>query len=405
MPIFLHDTTQKPWTSYEEVQCSADVRERRLAHKTALEGILAGGKAYGAVLEAGVHCILTIDDVTALVDEVTLEAPLWDIINLVQSSKSHEGFEAIDGSTRSCWRAKTLPYGSQGYIVSRSGCEYLIQCLSANDNTPVDCYLRYRAEAMTAFLVRKPRVFVGEEAFVPEYNIPLNYDEVCNIIVPYRDRERNLQGLSEGLFAAVDYPYRIFAIEQTQDNPLFNRAKLCNTGFARLRKDTPGHWCFHDVDLIPESPSCDYSTPHLPTHMSRLNSQTNYVSTYDAAFGGVSLFTTEHFRRINGFSNLYWGWGLEDDDLLKRCNSAKLPTARRYGRYRSQWHTPKTDKPFVGTLQEKAEQVQESSPYWLQNYQRMKQWYDYQNEGLNSLTFSVLGERELFGVKVITVSI
>lgn len=40
---------------------------------------------------------------------------------------------------------------------------------------------------------------------------------------------------------------------------------------------------------------------------------------YDENFGGVSSMSKDHFKTINGYSNLFFGWGGEDDDLFNRC--------------------------------------------------------------------------------------
>ena len=44
----------------------------------------------------------------------------------------------------------------------------------------------------------------------------------------------------------------------------------------------------------------------------------NYQLPYDGIFGGVSAMSVKHFNFVNGFSNQFWGWGGEDDDMAIR---------------------------------------------------------------------------------------
>ena len=39
---------------------------------------------------------------------------------------------------------------------------------------------------------------------------------------------------------------------------------------------------------------------------------------YDYFFGGVVAILKEHFVMVNGFSNMFWGWGNEDDNFRDR---------------------------------------------------------------------------------------
>ena len=39
---------------------------------------------------------------------------------------------------------------------------------------------------------------------------------------------------------------------------------------------------------------------------------------YNGIFGGVSALSKEHMEKVNGFSNKYFGWGGEDDDMYQR---------------------------------------------------------------------------------------
>ena len=36
---------------------------------------------------------------------------------------------------------------------------------------------------------------------------------------------------------------------------------------------------------------------------------------YFLLVGGVFSVRGDHFLRLNGYSNMYWGWGGEDDDM------------------------------------------------------------------------------------------
>ena len=39
---------------------------------------------------------------------------------------------------------------------------------------------------------------------------------------------------------------------------------------------------------------------------------------YRKYVGGVLAMTKAHFMAVNGYSNLYFGWGGEDDDMSRR---------------------------------------------------------------------------------------
>eukprot|EP00088_Acartia_fossae_P012557 TRINITY_DN16472_c0_g1_i10.p1 TRINITY_DN16472_c0_g1~~TRINITY_DN16472_c0_g1_i10.p1 ORF type:complete len:367 (-),score=51.58 TRINITY_DN16472_c0_g1_i10:446-1546(-) len=151
------------------------------------------------------------------------------------------------------------------------------------------------------------------------------------IIVPYRDRADHLKAFLFNIHRFLQRQqseYGIFVVEQSGKGP-FNRAMLMNVGAAEAIKQYDYQcFIFHDVDLMPEDDRNLYTCPIQPRHMSVSIDKFQYRLPYDEIFGGVSAMTVDQFRLVNGFSNLFWGWGGEDDDMANRLRLKKLFISR-----------------------------------------------------------------------------
>jgi len=151
------------------------------------------------------------------------------------------------------------------------------------------------------------------------------------IIIPYRNRQEHLRLFVQHMHSFLQRQqlnYGIFVVEQSGATP-FNRAMLMNIGAAEaLRQDDFQCFVFHDVDLLPEDDRNIYSCPEQPRHMSVAINIFKYKLPYDGLFGGVSAMRVDHFIKVNGFSNLFWGWGGEDDDMANRIRFHKLLISR-----------------------------------------------------------------------------
>ena len=147
------------------------------------------------------------------------------------------------------------------------------------------------------------------------------------IIVPFRNRHDHLHQfidcISEYLIKN-NFQYEIIVVHQ-DNGKLFNRGMLLNIGFKEAQKRNCDYVVFHDVDMLPID--VDYSYSNKPLHLAtnfEIEAGENERTIFDTYFGGVTMFPTKLFEKINGFSNKYWGWGYEDDDLLLRCKHNSL---------------------------------------------------------------------------------
>ena len=161
-------------------------------------------------------------------------------------------------------------------------------------------------------------------------------EKKLSIVVPYRNREEHLKKFIphiEQHLKKENIPFHIYIVHQTDDKP-FNRAKLLNVGFKE--SEDFDYFAFHDVDMLPVD--SDYSYVDIPTHLATRAEQFGWRLPYEGYFGGVTLFDRENFIKINGYSNEYWGWGAEDDDVLFRCSVLEVPASRKDCSYRSLSH-------------------------------------------------------------------
>ncbi|GAB6022767.1 hypothetical protein CHUAL_006861 [Chamberlinius hualienensis] len=152
------------------------------------------------------------------------------------------------------------------------------------------------------------------------------------IVVPYRNRKLQLDMFLAHMHHFLRsqlIDYTIIVVEQGEALD-FNRGALFNVGFLEGLKLNPDLHCFifHDVDLLPINKANIYACSKMPRHMSVSVNSFRFNLPYTDIFGGVVSMTTEQFKLVNGFSNIFFGWGGEDDDMLNRIINCGLEITR-----------------------------------------------------------------------------
>ena len=203
------------------------------------------------------------------------------------------------------------------------------------------------------------------------------------IVIPYRDRAAHLSKF----LSNATIPTLI--VEQNNDKP-FNRGKLFNIGGIICFQEGASHIITHDVDMIPIK--VDYS-PSECAHLASRCSQFNYKMPYERYFGGVNIYSAKTFYMVNGYSNDFWGWGAEDDDMLLRCEKANIQIERRLCKFNS--------LPHVHALSNNETRLNHQK-----NCVRMNTGYDYSEDGINNCEYTVLSDTGwLNNIRTVTVAL
>ena len=164
------------------------------------------------------------------------------------------------------------------------------------------------------------------------------------ICIPYRNRKEHLEKLIPqlGNYLTKKGIEHSFYVGHQIDEHLFNRGAMKNIAAYTAFNDGCDYVALHDVDMVPSLndgyPEPDYSYPdNNPLHIATKLSKYEYGIGYDQYFGGVVLFTKEQYEKTNGYSNDYWDWGQEDDDLFWRCYFEKYTTGNQFKKYDSRY--------------------------------------------------------------------
>jgi Txe/YoeB family toxin of Txe-Axe toxin-antitoxin module len=146
---------------------------------------------------------------------------------------------------------------------------------------------------------------MSEEAKIPKYIF----------IVPYRNRAQHKFFFCKYMSFILEdkNDYEILFIHQC-DARTFNRGAVKNIGFIAARNKYPEHYkdinfIFNDVDTIPFNKIFDYETT---------TGVVKHYYGFKYALGGIVVMKGSDFERTNGFP-CFWGWGMEDNVLQKRC--------------------------------------------------------------------------------------
>ena len=154
------------------------------------------------------------------------------------------------------------------------------------------------------------------------------------VLIPFRDqtgidRRGQLNALVGRLRELVP-DAAIVVAEQTADGEAFHRGALLNAGFEWASENMPGtrFVVTHDCDLLPDAEvAALYGVPRPFVCLagvpgSRWAASPTFV-------GGVTGFTPDTFRRLNGFPVLdAWGWGGEDDEMRRRAGAVGVEVER-----------------------------------------------------------------------------
>ena len=161
------------------------------------------------------------------------------------------------------------------------------------------------------------------------------------IVVPYRDRERDLEVYLQKVpeyFKTQNITYDILI---TELDPVgeWNAGLVVNTVYNFLKKADYRYIYVHHVDVYPEEGTWIFPAENEV-----------FSNIGDA---GSCLTTVKNFLKVGGYRNTFWGWGAEDDDIYRKFAFAGISNINvnfEPERFSVKYNTDFQDhpRPFIG---------------------------------------------------------
>lgn len=209
------------------------------------------------------------------------------------------------------------------------------------------------------------------------------------VIIPFRNRKLQLATFIDHMcdfWGLQDTVLNIYVINQISIES-FKRAWLFNVGLKLISEESQVSTCvvLHDVDLLPLD-CVNYKTCDRPRHLSSEAENFDWGVPYNSFSGGVFSASFEDWRKINGMSNLFSGWGGEDDEMFERWKRINM-TKSNDTPYRSEKGCGKFKKNTVNhyrdTIKENEYSANVNFIHDLRNGKRNST-----NDGLNQVKFT-----------------
>lgn len=160
-----------------------------------------------------------------------------------------------------------------------------------------------------------------------EVAINLNSSIEVAIVIPFKNRYEQLTQFTQHMckfWGLQEMVLNVYVVNQLSQES-FRRAWLFNVGCDLTKILFKSETCvvLHDIDLLPLE-GVDYKECQNPRHISSEAENFGWSIPYNSFSGGVFSASWKHWKLINGMSNLFLGWGGEDDELFERWKIANM---------------------------------------------------------------------------------